>query len=92
MDKKIIFNKIEYLRQCIKRIKEKAPETAEKLLEDYDLQDIICVNLERAVQVCVDIAAHVISDSNISAPATMAESFEKLIRLVMNTKLLRESV
>jgi uncharacterized protein YutE (UPF0331/DUF86 family) len=81
MDKKIIFNKIESLRQCIKRIKEKAPETAEKLLEDYDLQDIICVNLERAVQICVDIAAHIVADFDVNAPATMAESFEKLIRL-----------
>jgi len=44
------------------------------LAEDYDLQDIICLNLERAVQGCVDLAAHVIADADLPAPTTMAIS------------------
>lgn len=37
----------------------------------------ITLNLERAVQVCVDIAAHVVAEFNSPAPATMAESFNR---------------
>ena len=81
MDKNIIFNKIESLRHCIERIKEKTPATPDELLENYDLQDIICLNLERAIQLCVDISAHIIAESNINAPTSMAESFKQLARL-----------
>jgi len=65
----------------VQRVREKTPATAETLSEDYDLQDIICLNLERAIQICVDLAAHVIADADLPAPTTMAEGFEQLCRL-----------
>ncbi len=75
MDKMVVFNKIESLRRCINRIREKTPETAGQLESDIDLQDIITVNLERAVQTSVDIAAHIIAEIESPAPETMAEAF-----------------
>ena len=75
MDNMLIFNKIESLRRCISRIREKTPETAGQLGSDIDLQDIITVNLERAVQTSVDIASHIIADLESPAPETMAEAF-----------------
>ncbi len=44
-------------------------------------QDILAVNLSRAVQLCVDIAAHIIAESNVAAPSTMAESFDVLAQI-----------
>ena len=81
MDNEVIYNKIESLRRCIQRIENKKPFEIDDLLEDYDLQDIICLNLERAVQACVDIAAHLISASNAKAPDTMSDSFTTLKKL-----------
>ncbi len=81
MDKDVVGAKLETLRRCIRRIEEKTPATPEALSHDYDLQDIICINLERAVQVSVDLAAHVTADRDLPAPTTMAESFEQLARL-----------
>ncbi len=75
MDNMLIFNKIESLRQCINRIRDKTPETVGRLESDLDLQDIITVNLERAVQMSVDIASHIIADIESPAPETMAEAF-----------------
>lgn len=75
MDNMLIFNKIESLRRCINRIREKTPDTELQLETDLDLQDIITVNLERAVQTSVDIAAHIIADLESPAPETMAEAF-----------------
>ncbi|MBN2320265.1 MAG: DUF86 domain-containing protein [Acidobacteria bacterium] len=81
MDKEVISAKLESLRRCVRRIEDKTPETAEALLKDNDLQDIICINLERAVQISVDLASHIIAESNIPAAGSMGESFEKLSRL-----------
>ena len=75
MDNMLIFNKIESLRRCINRIREKTPETAVQLESDLDLQDIVTLNLERAVQMSVDIASHIIADLESPAPETMAEAF-----------------
>ena len=81
MDKDVVSAKIESLRRCVQRIQDKTPASAETLAGDHDLQDIICINLERAVQGCVDLAAHVIADADLPAPTTMAESFDRLSNL-----------
>jgi hypothetical protein len=44
------------LERCIRRIEFKRPDRVELLQKDYDLQDILAVNLERAVQASVDVA------------------------------------
>jgi uncharacterized protein YutE (UPF0331/DUF86 family) len=81
MDNEVVSAKIESLRRCVQRIKDKTPASADILAKDYDLQDIICINLERAVQGCVDLASHAIADADLLAPATMAESFDQLASL-----------
>ena len=75
MDKDVINRKLESLRRCIARITSKLPITRDELRSNYDLQDIIALNLERAVQICVDIAAHVLSQTEAPPPSTMAEGF-----------------
>lgn len=81
MDKNVIYSKLESLRRCVERIRDKTPESAEQLLEDFDLQDIICINLERAIQTCVDIGSIVIAESDLPAPSTMSEVFDQLAKL-----------
>lgn len=81
MDKEVVSAKLESLRRCIQRIKDKTPSSAAILLEDNDLQDIICLNLERSVQICVDLASYIIADTDLTAPSTMGESFEQLRNL-----------
>ncbi len=80
MDTDVIANKLEALRRCLVRLREKRPASADALARDLDAQDIICVNLERAVQLCVDMAAHVLSDRETAAPDSMADAFLQLQR------------
>jgi len=80
MDKQLIEEKLESLRRCVRRIEQKRPPKAEALVSDWDLQDIIAINLTRAVQLSVDIAAHVLSEADVEAPETMAQSFENLAK------------
>lgn len=81
MDQLIIAEKIESLRRCIKRIENKKPANIEILNQDLDLQDILVLNLSRAVQLSVDIGSHIISDTDEAASQTMGEIFTTLSKL-----------
>ena len=88
MDREVIEQKLESLRHCLQRIHEKCPPTAEILAGDFDSQDILALNLSRAVQICVDIGAHIISSKNVPPPATMGQTFDVLAELgVINPEL-----
>lgn len=78
MDRLILEEKLESLRRCIRRLEEKRARTAEELRLDVDRQDIVALNLTRAVQLCVDMASHVLSGSEHAVPATMGEAFSAL--------------
>ena len=75
MDPDIILSKIDSLRRCVTRLEVKRPPNVEILKNDEDLQDILTINLEKSVQICVDIASHILAESDSSLPATMSETF-----------------
>lgn len=81
MDQVIITEKLESLRRCIQRIDDKKPESINQLIQDLDLQDILVLNLTRAIQLCVDIGSHIISSAGQSSPQTMGEVFTALHEL-----------
>lgn len=83
MDEGLILGKLESLSRCLERIKEKTPSAAEELKADFDRQDIISVNLERAIQACVDVGMHIISQRNIPLPDSMTGTFLSLARLAV---------
>lgn len=78
MKSDVIANKIESVRRCVTRIEQVTPATVEALMDHIDAQDILCLNLERAVQMTVDIAAHVLAATESKVPDTMADSFRLL--------------
>ena len=80
MDRDVVTAKLESLRRCVERVRTRTPASAGELGTSCDAQDIVCLNLERAVQACVDIAAHVVSDSECAVPDTMAGTFDALER------------
>jgi len=74
----LINEKLETLRRCLARVKDNLPADAEALATDIDAQDIVTLNLTRAVQVTVDIAAHILARCDSPAPTTMGEAFDGL--------------
>lgn len=81
MDPVIVREKLESLRRCLTRVESKRPASLAELESDPDLQDIIVLNLTRAVQVCVDIGTHVLSSTESRSPASMGEVFVELARM-----------
>jgi len=78
MDKLIVENKIESLRKCLLRVEQRRPDSIEELLEDIDAQDVLVLNLSRAVQLCVDISVHILSGLEQTIPDTMGQAFSEL--------------
>ena len=80
IDKKVIGEKLISLNRCLERIKLHTPTSVETLQNDFDAQDIICLNIQRAVQISVDIAAHILAEQLHEQTPTMAETFLALSR------------
>ena len=78
MDREVIAQKLESLRRCLQRVVDKCPPDAATLSRDPDLQDIVAINLTRAVQLCVDIGAHLIAGMQVPPPDTMGQTFDAL--------------
>ena len=78
MDREVVEQKLESLRRCLQRVETKCPADADTLAADFDLQDIVSLNLSRAVQLCVDIGAHLIAGMNVAPPDTMGQTFDLL--------------
>lgn len=78
MDREVVEQKLESLRRCLLRIETKCPPDAATLAVDIDLQDIVSLNLSRAVQISVDIGAHLIAGMEVSPPDTMGQTFDLL--------------
>jgi uncharacterized protein YutE (UPF0331/DUF86 family) len=62
----------------VKRVKEKRPATLQEFLSSLDLQEIILFNLQMAIQFCIDIASHIISDEGLGLPGSTNEMFYTL--------------
>jgi uncharacterized protein YutE (UPF0331/DUF86 family) len=81
MDRALIEEKLESLRRCVRRIQDKRPDSAQALAGDLDAQDILALNLTRAIQLCVDVGAHLIAGENVPPPQTMGSTFDLLADL-----------
>jgi len=92
VDREVVEQKLESLRHCLQRIETKCPADAQTLATDPDLQDIVALNLSRAVQVCVDIGAHLISGMEVQPPDTMGQTFDLLAQAGVLTEALASSL
>ena len=81
MDRLVLENKTESLRRCIARVQAKCPPSLTALEADLDAQDVVVLNLSRAVQLCVDVAMHRLTDLDAVTPQTMGEAFTALAQL-----------
>ena len=78
MDKEVLQMKLETLIHCVQRIKSQEITSVDELESNIDKQEIIILNLQRAVQICVDIGNHILLDYETPTPSTMSETFKYL--------------
>lgn len=78
MDREVVEQKLESLRRCLQRIETKCPKDVATLVADIDLQDNVSLSLSRAVQISVDIGAHLIVGMEVPPPDAMGQTFDVL--------------
>lgn len=78
MDRLIVERKLDSLQRCLARIRLRCPADAAILARDADLQDVLVLNLSRAVQICVDLGTHALSELALPPPDTMGQTFDLL--------------
>jgi uncharacterized protein YutE (UPF0331/DUF86 family) len=78
VDKALIGRKLERAESYLKQIRLKKDPGITLFVKDSDLQSIILFNLIQAIQSCIDMGSHIISDSEWETPSTQAEIFEIL--------------
>jgi len=71
--------KLATIRRCIGRIREATGGDAERVI-DIDVQDIVVLNLQRAIQAAIDLAAHVIAQRDWGLPDSLKAHFTILQR------------
>lgn len=74
----LVAAKLVELSDRLARARSRCPQTPGQLAADRDALDLVAFNLMLAVQVCADVAAHIIADEGWPAAATMAAAFGRL--------------
>lgn len=77
VEQDVVFAKVSSIQRCLKRIRDVSqlnPDT----LEDLDVQEIVILNLQRAIQGTIDLAAHIVADEGLGIPQEIRENFDLL--------------
>ena len=75
MESDVLYNKISIIERCLIRIKEVYDNKPENL-QDYTKQDSIILNIQRAVESCIDISMHIVSKKKLGIPQNSRDAFE----------------
>lgn len=92
VDKVLIGRKLEKVESYLKQIRLKKDPGISLFIQNSDLQSIILFNLIQAIQSCIDMGSHIISDSEWETPSTQAEIFEILASRKVITKALAKKM
>jgi uncharacterized protein YutE (UPF0331/DUF86 family) len=75
VDRDLILAKVGLVKKHLNRIIEKRSVDVTEFLVDIDRQESILFNLQMAIQNCIDIAAHIVSDEGLGLPGSTSEMF-----------------
>ncbi len=78
VDRDLLLRKLANLDQYLTQMTEYRDITIEKYSQDWKTQRIVERTLQIAIEVCLDVATHLIADRGLRVPATYAEAFEVL--------------
>jgi uncharacterized protein YutE (UPF0331/DUF86 family) len=78
VDKDLILAKAGSVKSHLNRVTEKRNVDLDSFIKDIDRQESILFNIQTAVQNCIDIAAHIISEEGLGVPGSTTEMFYAL--------------
>jgi len=73
-DAEVLAEKTNSIQNCMKRINEVLEGDLNRL-SHFDTQDIVTLNLQRAAQLVIDIASHIVSTERLGIPQSLKDLF-----------------
>jgi uncharacterized protein YutE (UPF0331/DUF86 family) len=92
VDKALILRKLAELEEYLGQVKEYASITVDRYSKDWKAQRIVERTLQIMIEICTDVAGHIISDKGYRVPATYADTFRVLYENNMLNKGLFETM
>ena len=77
LDRDVAFAKIGIIKRCMQRIVQ-VTALDPAAFDDFTVQDVFVLNLQRAVQAAIDLAAHVVASEGFGMPVDLKENFRFL--------------
>lgn len=78
VDRAVLAEKIAAVRDAVARIREVLPRERNAFLGDRTAREVVVLNLFVALQECVSLAAHWLSDAGLDVPQSYGEAFARL--------------
>jgi uncharacterized protein YutE (UPF0331/DUF86 family) len=75
VDKDLILAKAGSIQRHCSRIVDKSNVPLKVFKDDLDRQDVVLFNMQMAIQNCIDIAAHIVSEKGYGVPGSANEMF-----------------
>ena len=75
VDTELILAKAGSVKRHLNRVFEKRNTDLRTFLKNIDIQESVLFNIQMAIQNCIDIAAHIISDEGFGVPGSTNEMF-----------------
>ncbi len=75
VDRDLLLAKAGSIKKHLDRVRTRSNTDLQTCLEDLDRQESILFNLQMAIQNCIDIAAHIVSEEGLGVPGSNNEMF-----------------
>lgn len=75
MTDNILLNKAATIERCVQRVNEEYNNCNKNLAASYTHQDAIILNIQRACEVAIDMAMHVVRVQHLGLPQSSREAF-----------------
>ncbi len=86
----ILLAKAEIIERALARVETTYAGHKDVLENNYDAQDVIVINLQRACEASIDMAMHLVRIKALGLPKTSAEAFTLLERVEIITPALAD--
>jgi uncharacterized protein YutE (UPF0331/DUF86 family) len=74
----VVLSKAASIERCVARIREVYADNDENLWDNHTTQDSILLNLQRACELSIDLAMHVVRKRRLGVPGDSREAFDFL--------------
>lgn len=76
-DRDVLIEKTNSIQNCLKRIHDTMKGDLNRL-DNMDVQDIVVLNLQRAIQQTIDMASYIVSSERLGTPQSLRDLFQIL--------------